>query len=87
MLLVQADAGPGLQRAFAEHELQVRHRLEERVPDRLTAAVVRPRLGDGDLGVVLDDVAAGCGLLHRNSVQRGSGDHADEGAGEFFHGS
>src|SRR5262245_48002309 len=57
-LLVVADAGAGLQRALAEDELHAGRLVEERVADGLASAVVRARLVPGDIGVVLDDVAA-----------------------------
>src|SRR5262249_61636032 len=61
--LVVADAGAGLERTLAEHELHAGRLVEKRVPDRLTAAVVSARLVLRNLCVVLDDVASSRFLL------------------------
>src|SRR2546422_7191999 len=53
-LRVQSDPRAGMQRALAEDQRQPRRLCEERVPDRLPAAVVRARFLFGDVGVALD---------------------------------
>jgi hypothetical protein len=83
---VQADAGARLQRPLAEHQLQVRNLPEERVADRLAAAVVRARLGGGDLLIVLDDVAARRRLVHRRGMQRGACGDPDHDRHHLLHG-
>ena len=72
LLLVQADARSRLERALAKHQPQLRHLAEERITDRLPAAVMRAGLVLRDLGIVFDDVATRRGLLHGDRVQAGT---------------
>src|SRR5688500_18576913 len=86
LLLVQADARSWLERTLPEHQPEFRDVPEERIPDRLPAAVMRARLGLRYFGIVLDDVATWRGLLHGGRVQAGAGEDEEKGVGNSCHG-
>ena len=62
-LLVIANPGAWFERTLTKDKRKARRFFEERVANRLTAAVVGAGLGGRDLGIAFENVSAGCGLL------------------------